>query len=140
MRNSHVQKPVFCLNSNWEGFTLIEVLVAISLIGMVFVVVMQLFSANLRSLSVSESHVNAAAHAEAIMRNIIEDEDFPNAALSGTTEDGYRYEAAIEKGYEERTQSLNVDLFQVRVTIYWNDGARQRSLSLETLKMTEKKI
>jgi hypothetical protein len=74
------------------------------------------------------------------MRNILEDEGFPNTTLTGTTEDGYRYDAAITKPYEERTQALNADLFQVRVTIYWNDGARQRSLSLETLKMTEKKI
>jgi len=140
MRNSHAQKPLFCLYSNWAGFTLLEILVAISLIGIVFVVVMQLFSANLRSLSVSESYVNAAAHAEAIMRNILEDEDFPNTTLSGTTEDGYRYGATITKKYEERTQALNVDLFQVRVTMYWDDGARQRALSLETLKMTEKKI
>jgi len=131
---------LFSPYSNQAGFTLLEILVAISLIGIVLVVVMQLFSANLRSLSVSESHVNAAAHAEAIMRNILEDEDFPNTTLSGTTEDGYRYDAAIAKGYEERTQALNVDLYQVRVTIYWNDGARQRSLFLETLKMTEKKI
>ena len=135
-----MRKPLCCLYLNWAGFTLLEIMVAMSLIGIVLVVVMQLFSANLRSLSVSESHVNAAAHAEAIMRNILEDEGFPNTIRSGTTEDGYRYDAAITKAYEERTQALNVDLFQVRVTIYWNDGARQRSLSLETLKMTEKKI
>jgi prepilin-type N-terminal cleavage/methylation domain-containing protein len=140
MKNSHVQKPLSCTYLNRAGFTLLEILVAISLIGIVLVVVMQLFSANLRSLSASESHVNAGAHAEAIMRNILEDEDFPNTTLSGTTEDGYRYDATIAKGYEERTQALNVDLYQVRVTIYWNDNTRQRSLSLETLKMTEKKI
>ena len=115
-------------------------MVAISLIGIVLVVVMQLFSANLRSLSASESYVNAAAHAEAIMRNIIEDEEFPKTTLSGTTEDGYRYEASIAKGYEERVQSLNVDLYQVSVTIHWNEGLRERSLSLNTLKLTEKKI
>jgi prepilin-type N-terminal cleavage/methylation domain-containing protein len=140
MINSHVQKPFFCPYPNRAGFTLLEILVAMSLIGIVLVVVMQLFSANLRSLSVSESHVNAAVHAEAIMRNILEDEEFPNTTLSGTTEDGYRYDATIAKGYEERIQALNIDLYQVRVTIYWSDGARQRSISLETLKMTEKKI
>jgi prepilin-type N-terminal cleavage/methylation domain-containing protein len=140
MRNSHVQKPFYCPYPNRAGFTLLEILVAISLIGIVLVVVMQLFSANLRSLSISESHVNATAHAEAIMRNILEDEEFPNTILSGTTEDGYRYDATIAKGYEERIQALNIDLYQVKVTIYWNDGTRQRSIFLETLKMTEKKI
>jgi len=140
MRNSHAQKFLYCLNSSRAGFTLLEILVAISLIGIVLVVVMQLFSANLRSVAVSESYVNAAAHAEAIMRNILEDENFPNAILSGTTEDGYRYAATVTKGYEERVQALNVDLYQVRATIYWHDGTRERSLTLQTLKLTEHKI
>ena len=123
-----------------KGFTLLEIMVALSLIGIVLVVVLQLFSANLRSLSSSESYVNAAAHAEAIIRNILEDEEFPNTTLSGTTEDGYRYEATIAKEYEERVQALNVDLYQVKVIIHWSDGLRERSLSLQTLKLTEKKI
>jgi general secretion pathway protein I len=123
-----------------KGFTLLEIMVALSLIGIVLVVVLQLFSANLRSLSSSESYVNAAAHAEAIIRNILEDEEFPNTTLSGTTEDGYRYEATIAKGYEERVQALNVDLYQVKVIIHWSEGLRERSLSLQTLKLTEKKI
>jgi general secretion pathway protein I len=123
-----------------RGFTLLEILVAFSLIGMVLVVVMQIFSAGLRSLSLSDSYVNGSARAEAVMRNILEDDDFPKVALSGNTADGYRFNAAITKGYEERTQALGVDLYQVKVTIYWNDGVRERSMSIDTLKMTEKKI
>jgi prepilin-type N-terminal cleavage/methylation domain-containing protein len=140
MKDRLVQKPLFCPCRDLAGFTLLEILVAMSLIGIVLVVVMQLFSANLRSLSISEEHVNAAVQAEAIMRNILEDEEFPNTTLSGTTEDGYRFDATITKGYEERIQALNIDLYQVKVTLRWNEGTRQRSMSLETLKMTEKKI
>jgi general secretion pathway protein I len=123
-----------------EGFTLLEILVALSLIGIALAVVFQLFAANSRSIAASESYVHAAAHAEAVMRSILEDEKFPDATLSGITEDGYRYEASVTKGYEERVQALNVDLYQVKATIYWHDGAREKSLSLQTLKMTEKKI
>lgn len=123
-----------------RGFTLLEILVAFSLIGIVLVVVMQIFSAGLRSLSLSDSYVNASARAEAVMRNIVEDEDFPNVTLSGSTRDGYRFDSVITKGYEERVQALNIDLYQVRVTIYWNDGVRERSMSLDTLKLTEKKL
>lgn len=123
-----------------NGFTLLEILVAFSLISIVLVVVMQIFSAGLRSLSASDGYVNASARAEAVMRNILEDDDFPKVPLSGSTLDGYRFNAEITKGYEERTQALTVDLYQVKMTIYWNEGVRERSMSLETLKMTEKKI
>lgn len=126
--------------NNRRGFTLLEILVAFSLIGIVLVVVMQIFSAGLRSLSLSDSYVNASAHAEAVMRDILEDDDFPNVNLSGITPDGYRFNAVITKGYQERTQSLSVDLYQVKMTIYWNEGFRERSMSLNTLKMMEKKL
>jgi prepilin-type N-terminal cleavage/methylation domain-containing protein len=140
MRYNSARKFYSNHRSGAAGFTLLEILVAISLIGIVLVVVMQLFSANLRSLSISESHVNAAAHAEAIMRNILEDEDFPDTTLSGTTEDGYRYDATITKGYEDRIRTLNIDLYLVKVVVSWSDGGRHHSMSLETLKMTERKI
>jgi len=122
------------------GFTLLEILVAISLIGVALAVVIQLFSANLRSIGASRSYVDAAAHAEAVMRSILEDDNFPNATLSGTTEDGYRFEATVAKGYEERVQALNVDLYIVKATIFWHEGTKEKSLSLQTLKLTEKKI
>ena len=123
-----------------RGFTLLEILVALTLIGVAIVVVMQLFSANLRSLALSDSYVNASVRAEAIMRNVLEDEKFPDSASAGSTEDGYRYETVIEKGYEDRTKDLGVDLFKVKITVRWTDGTRERSLDLNTLKMTEKKI
>ncbi|HMK61845.1 MAG TPA: prepilin-type N-terminal cleavage/methylation domain-containing protein [Dissulfurispiraceae bacterium] len=125
--------------SNRNGFTLLEILVAFSLISVVLVVIMQIFSAGMRSLSLSDSYVNASANAEAIMRNITENEDFPSVELSGTTRDGYRFNAAISKAFEDRTRSLNVELYEVRLTVYWNDGVRERSMSVDTLKMTGKK-
>jgi len=139
MKCSDMNKDLLYLKDR-QGFTLLEILVAFSLISIVLVVVMQIFSAGLRSLSVSDSYVNASARAEALMRNILEDDDFPKVTLSGSTLDGYRFNAVITKGYEERTQALNVDLYQVKMTIYWNDGVRERSISLDTLKMTEKKL
>lgn len=123
-----------------KGFTLLEILVALTLVSVVLVVVLQLFSANLRSLSVSQSYEDAAAHAEAIMRNVLEDEDFPQKSYTGTTEDGYRYEVAITKAYDERTRELNVELYEVTLNVFWNDRVRERSMTLTTLKMTEKKI
>ncbi len=117
-----------------------EILVALSLIGIALAVIFQLFAANSRSVAASAGYVKAAAHAEAVMRSIIEDEDFPKAVLSGTTEDGYRYEASVAKAYEDRLQALNVDLYEVKATVYWHEGAREKSLTLQTLKMTEKQI
>jgi len=140
MNKSSFKKKFSIHLADYSGFTLLEILVAFSLIGIIMVVVMQIFSAGMRSLALSDGYVNASAHAEAIMRNILEDDDFPKVTLSGSTPDGYRFNGAITKAYGERTQALNVELYDVRLTVYWNDGVRERSLSLDTLKVTGKQI
>jgi len=48
-----------------KGFTLIEVLVAVALLGIAVTVVIQLFSANLRAIASSEDYIYASARAEA---------------------------------------------------------------------------
>jgi prepilin-type N-terminal cleavage/methylation domain-containing protein len=128
------------LMSGCGGFTLLEIIIALSVIGIAVIVAIQLFSANLRAIAASEGHVNAAAHAEAVMRSVVTDEEFPNNAVSGISRDGFRYESSITKVFEDRTRNVNVDIYQVKVAVYWNEGPRQKSVSLVTLKLTERKI
>lgn len=123
-----------------KGFTLIEILVALALVSTAVVVVMQLFSANLRAISASDAYVNASANAESVMRAVLTDEDFPDKAASSGTLDIYRYESSAIKVNEERTSTTNVDLYLVMVTIHWREGSRDKTLTLNTLKLIEKKI
>jgi prepilin-type N-terminal cleavage/methylation domain-containing protein len=123
-----------------RGFTLLEIIVALALVATAVVVVMQLFSANLRAIAASDGYVNASAYAEAVMRTVLTDEDFPDKAASSGTIDIYRYESSAVKVNEERTSTTNVDLYLVTVTVHWLEGNRDKSLKLNTLKLIEKKI
>jgi prepilin-type N-terminal cleavage/methylation domain-containing protein len=53
------------------GFTLLEVLVSLSLLGIAVTVIFQLYSANLRSIAGSEDYVAAALEAQSQMREIV---------------------------------------------------------------------
>jgi len=55
-----------------EGFTLLEILVAFVILATVVTVVLQLFSANLKTLSMSDDYLTATVLADIRMRELLE--------------------------------------------------------------------
>jgi general secretion pathway protein I len=139
---SVIKKKMFFRNSlaTRSGFTLLEVLVALSILGMAVTVILQLFSANLRSISFSENYVKVAMEAEAKMREILDSQDFPEKSWNGKTEGGYRYEASVTNVLAERTDNLKVKMVEISVSVFWTEGGKERSSKLKTLKVNEKKV
>jgi len=128
------------LNSRRGGFTLLEVLVAIAILGIAVTVVLQLFSANLRAISVSGDYVSAATKAEAKMREILSDDKLSEKSSSETTDDGYRIDVSITDALKERTDNLQVRLLEIDLTVHWTRGTKERSLSLKTMKVVNKEV
>ena len=123
-----------------HGFTLLEVLVAIAILGIAVTVVLQLFSANLRAISVSGDYVSAVTKAEAKMREILSDDKLSDKSLSETTDDGHRIDVSITDALKDRTENLQVRLLEINLTVHWTRGTKERSLTLRTLKVVEKQI
>jgi type II secretion system protein I len=128
--------PVFCR----AGFTLLEVLVATALLGIAVAVILQLFSANLRALSVSEDFVQASINAEAKMREVLDDDKPSEKSFSEITDDGYRMDIWIKDTLQERTDTIDMKLFQIDVTVRWIKGTKERSFTLRSLKAVRKQI
>ena len=123
-----------------KGFTLIEVLVAVALLGIAVTVVIQLFSANLRAIASSEDYIYASARAEAMMREILDDDELSETSFSEITDDGYRMDVSIAEVLQDRTENLQVRVLEVVLAVYWTSGARERSMTLRTMKVLEKEI
>jgi prepilin-type N-terminal cleavage/methylation domain-containing protein len=123
---------------SYNGFTLLEVIVAIAILGIAITVVLQLFSANLRAISVSGDYVTAATRAEAKMREILSDDRLSEKSFSEATQEGYRIDVSIIDVMKERTENLQVKLLEVDLTIHWIQGTKQKSMSLRTFKVVEK--
>jgi general secretion pathway protein I len=122
------------------GFTLLEVLVALALLGMAVTVVLQLFSANLRSISASEEYVAGSLEAQAKMREVLEDKDISEGTRSGITDNGYRFQVSVSDSLTERSENLPVKLMEIEVKVYWTQGNKDKSLTLKTLKMINKTV
>src|SRR4030043_2201930 len=128
------------LNPRRGGFTLLEVLVAIAILGIAVTVVLQLFSANLRAISASGDYVYAATKAEAKMREILSDDKLSDKSLSETTDDGYRIDVSITDALKDRTENLQARLLEINLTVHWMIGTRNKSITFRTMKVVEKEI
>jgi prepilin-type N-terminal cleavage/methylation domain-containing protein len=126
-----------CLRSPC-GFTLLEVLVATSILGIAVAVILQLFSANLRAIAISEDYVSATKRAEAKMLEILDDAALSETSLSETTADGYRIDISVTNVLQERTENIPVKLLEVSLTVHWTKGIKERSLNLKTMKAVKK--
>ena len=123
-----------------KGFTLLEVLAAVAILGMSLAVILQLFSANLRGISASEEYLAASLAAEAGLREVLEAGDLSERTWTETTPEGYQMEIAVAPVLQERTESLPVELHQITLTLHFTRGLRDRSITLRTMRTAARKI
>jgi type II secretion system protein I len=123
---------------NDKGFTLLEVLVALAILGIAVTYILQLFSANLRTISLSRDYVSAAMQAEARMRQVLDDDPLNEQSWSEVTNEGYRMDLTVSNVLADRTDNLTVKLLAIDLTIHWQKGAKERALTLRTVKLANK--
>ncbi len=128
------------MTSRKGGFTLLEILVALALLGIAITVILQLFSTNLRALSVSGDYISAALRTEAKMREILEDTDLTEKSWSEITDEGYRFDASVTETLKERTENLQVRMFEIDLTMQWSEGSKIKFITLKTMKVVNKRI
>ena len=112
------------------GFTLIEVVVSIAILGICIAMVMQLFASGLRAARSSCDYTRAVVHAKDKMEelSITLDND------SGEFEDGFSWESEIQD-YKE-LEEVSHKLMKLKVKIIWPDVFKKRkSMELVSLKM-----
>ena len=117
-----------------RGFTLLEVLAATALAGMALAVIFQLFSSNLRALAVSDGYISAVATADERIRDITNSDDLGERVWTETTEEGYRLDCSVSPVLQERTDALPAELYEVVVTLHWNSGSGEKSITLRNMK------
>lgn len=130
------------MENTWKkhppGFTLFEVLVAISILGIAIAVVLELYSANLRALSLSEKYISASMRGETKMQEVLLREDIGEGTWSEEGQDGYRFEVSVTEVLSERTENLPVKLLQVDLSVFYRAGTGEKSIRLSTMKVVEK--
>ncbi|MBI5674266.1 MAG: type II secretion system protein [Nitrospirae bacterium] len=130
--------PKHTIRNSQRGFTLIEILASLAILSISLVVILQLFSINLKGITVSDGYVDTVMKAESVMRNILDDEKLEEKSWSETTEDGYGIDVSITETENERTENLMVKLMEIDLSIRWQEGMKERKLTLKTMKTVAK--
>jgi prepilin-type N-terminal cleavage/methylation domain-containing protein len=121
-----------------RGFTLLEVLVSLSIVAIAVTVVLQLFSADLRAIAASEDYASAVVKAETKMREVLDNDDLAETSWSEATPDGYRMDVSIADVLKEKTNNLQVRLLEIGLTTRWFKGTKEKTLTLRTMKVINK--
>lgn len=98
-----------------SGFTLIEVVIAMTILGICLVLVMQLFAGGLRAARTSCDYSRAVLHAKDKMEEISDDP----VQDSGVFDDGFKWETVVESYKEVKDNPYK--LLKIKVRVIWPD-------------------
>ncbi|MBA4099866.1 MAG: hypothetical protein C0484_24215 [Rhodospirillum sp.] len=108
---------------NSQGFTLIEVLVALAIVALTLAALLQVFGGGLRAVSVSERYLMATMLARSVLDDFGTEIPAVSGEWSGDIADGYRWttRAAPSQtiGAVKNGNTLQIPL-EVQVEISWN--------------------
>jgi general secretion pathway protein I len=122
-----------------QGFTLIEVVVALAILGIGLTVIIELFSGGLRLARVSKEYSIAMNHARAKLEEILIQPALEEGTEEGEFDDTFRWQVGIEKVdilpvEKDRDFKAPVEFFQITINVNWKSGSRTRSTTVKTFK------
>ena len=122
-----------------RGFTLVEILVALTLFAVVGGTLLQLFGQGLRSARIASEHEHAVLLARSKLTELQAYTRLRPGSYSGNFNDDYRWRAdltppdtGISRG-NTRLQGLDLDL-----TISWGDTGDERDFVLQSRLLTRR--
>ena len=121
------------------GFTLMEVVVALAILGIGLTVLMELFSGGLRLGRITEEQVRALQYASVKLEEVATQKTIEEGEEEGEFDKTYRWKLGVRKmdllPFEKGTDfKPPADLYHVRISVTWTSGVKERSASLETYK------
>jgi len=119
---------------NEAGFTLLEVIIALTILSIGLVSAIEVFSNDLRLVLFSKDYTQALIHA----REQMEEVDLHNLSEgveAGEFSDGYKWQRVITPyPLDEAGDSSPVKVLEVKVIVSWLSGKGERSVELTTLR------
>lgn len=123
-----------------KGFTLIEVVVALAILGVGLTVIIELFSGGLRLGRASMEYTKAVNYARMKMEETMLKPAVEEGTQEGESDDRtFRWQVGVKKvDLLSIDKSIDykppIELFQVKIDVFWKSGAKEKSTSVESLK------
>jgi len=122
-----------------QGFTLLEVIVALTIVALCFSVLLGVISGGLGQTNRAETLAAAGSLAQSLLADLGTEIPIAPGETDGQFANGFRWRLRIEP-YTDPTipQNLSVGAFRALVQIAWGDDNQERSINLTTLRLGPK--
>jgi general secretion pathway protein I len=114
-----------------EGFTLIEVLVALAIVAIAFVFAFRVFSGGLSRLDHDHNVQQATLVAQSALARVGRDIALEDREIEGQDEGGFSWRIGIAPFGGAGSLLAH----RVVVTVDWNEGWRRREMRVETVRL-----
>jgi len=123
-----------------QGFTLLEVLVAMAILSIGLIVIIELFSGGLRLGRTAEEYTKAVGHARMKLEEISLAKSLEEGIEEGEFDREYRWQVEVKKvdllpPGRETSYQPPVALYWVRIEVLWKSGTRERTTALESYRL-----
>lgn len=128
-------------NKEQLGFTILEVLVAFLVSALLLTIILSGFSQGLSNLRLLEQRAEAATIAQSRLAEVSYLFPLYPATYTGIVHGNpsYRWEIKIEPlrwEFENRVSSLGMSLYKIEANVYWKFSNIDKSLTLNTLRLS----
>src|SRR5512145_1173085 len=123
------------------GFTLLEVVVAMAIVGLGVVTLLEIFSLGLRLGAKSSVETESMVYGRQVMDEVLARVSMEQGATQGIFQDRGRWQLRIQSVREpETTLALGSgwELKEVTVAVRLMDAGREREVELKTFKLVRK--
>ena len=128
-----------------QGFSLLEILIAFSILALSLGILLKIFSAGVNTAVVAEDYTAAVQIAESLMAKTGVETPLQANQASGMENEKYHWLVEVSP-FEFNPENvdptaLTAVLFKVKVTVSWgDDNANDRQIELTTLKLINKTL
>ena len=128
-----------------QGFSLLEILIAFSILALSLGILLKIFSAGVNTAEVAEDYTAAVQIAESLMAKTGLETPLQAGQDSGLENEKYNWQVTVSpfafNPENVDTSTIPVVLFKVKVVVSWeNDNADDRLVELTTLKLINKTL
>ena len=135
-------KPSHAFSTEAAGFTLLEVVVAMTIVGVGVVALLELFSMGLRTGSRSAVASEAITYGRQAMDEILLRRKIEDGAQQGSLNKRVHWKVGIQP-VKEPSNALSLsspwELQEITLNVYVTEAGRDRSVELQTYRLVRKK-
>ena len=120
------------------GFTLIEIMVTLAILGIVLTVIIELFSGGLRLARKSQDYSRAVFYGRQLLEELCLQDEISEKEETGEFEGGYTWKYQMKPVSvlieEDDKRDFSLKVYSVKVIVSWPGGETEKNIDFETLK------